>query len=59
MIERRTEFIDELNTICENIVKHGELQYDYDQMKERFFEQSSDTHENIRCIENLEYAIVM
>lgn len=58
MIERRTEFIDELNSICEYIVKHGELQYDYDRMKERFLEQSSDTHENIECIENLEYAVV-
>ena len=59
MIERRAEFIHELNYICENIVKYGELNYDQKKMKERFLEQASASPENIKCIENLEYAIVM
>jgi len=59
MIERRAEFINELNDICENIVKYGELNYDQKKMKERFLEQSSASPDNIDCIENLEYAIVM
>ena len=59
MIERRAEFIHELNYICENIVKYGKLNYDQKKMKVRFLEQASASPENIKCIENLEYAVVM
>lgn len=59
MIERRAEFIYELNNICENIVQSGELSYDEKTLKESFFLQASESSENIECIENLEYDIAM
>ena len=59
MIERRAEFIRELDSLCENIVNCGELNYDEEKMEERFLYQSSASPENIECIKNLEYGIVM
>ena len=59
MIERRAEFIHELDSLCENIVNCGELNYDEEKMEERFLYQSSASPENIECIKNLEYGIVM
>lgn len=59
MIERRAQFIHELNNICESIVKHGKLKYDEEKMKASFLDQVSSTPENIECIENMEYAMVM
>lgn len=59
MIERRAEFIYELNNICENIVKSGELNYDEEKIKASFLNQVSGSPENIECIENIEYAAVM
>ena len=59
MIERRAEFIRELDSLCENIVNCGELNYDEEKMEERFLYQSSASPENIECIKNLEYSIVM
>ena len=55
MIERRAEFIRELDSLCENIVNCGELNYDEEKMEERFLYQSSASPENIECIKNLEY----
>ena len=34
MIERRAEFIRELDSLCENIVNCGELNYDEEKMEE-------------------------
>ena len=59
MIERRAEFIRVLDSLCENIVNCGELNYDEEKMEERFLYQSSASPENIECIKNLEYGIVM
>ena len=50
MIERRAEFIRELDSLCENIVNCGELNYDEEKMEERFLYQSSASPENIECI---------
>lgn len=49
MIERRAEFIRELDSLCENIVNCGELNYDEEKMEERFLYQSSASPENIEC----------
>lgn len=59
MIERRAEFIHELNDICETIVKSEKLNDTQQKMKESFLEQASGSPENIACIENLEYGIAM
>lgn len=59
MIERHAEFIHELNNICEDIVKHGELNHDEEKMKTSFLNQVCGSPENIACIENIEYDTVM
>ncbi len=37
MIERRAQFIRELDSLCENIVNCGELNYDEEKWKNDFF----------------------
>ncbi len=55
MIRKEDAFLKELDRISDSVVEKGEVNYDVEKFKEKFFYQSSHSPDNINSMNLIEY----
>jgi hypothetical protein len=55
MIEKRDDFIKEIEKLCSSVKEKGQCDIDTDRFKESFFRQSSHSPDNLESIEFIEF----
>ncbi len=58
MLEKRDDFLNEVNNISQSVLEKGECEYDKDKFKEKFFHQSSHSPDNLKSMEYIEYGYI-
>jgi hypothetical protein len=58
MIEKKDEFVREVEKINQSVAKNGEVKYDTKIFQDEFLKQSSHSPDNIESIKHIEYGYV-
>ncbi len=58
MLEKREDFLKEVEKISQTVLESGQCEYDKEKFKESFFCQSSHSPDNLESMEHIEYGSV-